>query len=414
VAPHQLQVAESFVRGREIGTASDRLLDTLAGDGEILHRQVCPRRQAQELRVAGVPLEADIAQFRRHKQVAGTKMLEGFFELLFLAHRESSPHGPAERQTILVSAGRRHYLCRPFESASAALRTFRDAVRHQDFAVSAEIYLRPETDAAALKLQAGVLKNHVDGILLTDNQYGKLHMSTIAAAGILLGIGVDPVVQLSSRNRNRIALVSDLLGAAAIGVTSLLLVAGEKAPEGFRPRPKRVLDLSAADLIRTAKTINKDEKLLSRPEFLIGGAVTPVMPRPNWKPKKLLEKIDAGAAFLLTHLCMDLELLRRYARYLVDHKMIRRTGVIVSVAILESSADATWLRDNRPNVMLPDAILERLDAAQDPAAEGIRICGETIAALRKIPGIDGVNVMASRDLKTIPAALAAAGIDSRD
>lgn len=280
--------------------------------------------------------------------------------------------------------------------------------------MSAEIYLRPETDAASLKLQAGVLKNHVDGILLTDNQYGQLHMSTIAAAGILLGIGVDPVVQLSSRNRNRIALVSDLLGAAAIGVTSLLLVAGEKAPEGFRPRPKRVLDLSAADLIRTAKTINKDEKLLSRPEFLIGGAVTPVMPRPNWKPKKLLEKIDAGAAFLLTHLCMDLDLLRRYARYLVDHKMIRRTGVIVSVAILESSGDATWLRENRPNVMLPDAILERLDAAQDPGAEGIRICGETIAALRKIPGIDGVNIMASRDLKTIPAALAAAGIDSRD
>jgi methylenetetrahydrofolate reductase (NADPH) len=294
------------------------------------------------------------------------------------------------------------------------LRTFRDSVRQKDFAVLGEIFLRPEADAESLRAQADILKDHVDGILLTDNQYGRLHMSPIAAASILLGIGVDPVVQLTSRNRNRIALVSELLGAAAIGVSSLLLVAGEKAPEGFKPRPKRVLDLSATELIRTARTINNDEKLKERPDFLIGGAVTPVMPRSNWKPKKLLEKIDAGAAFLQTHLCMDIDLLRRYARYLVENKMIQRTSVIVSVAVLESSEDGKWLRDNRPNVMLPDAILERIDAAPDPGVEGIRICAETIAALTKIPGIDGVNVMASRDLKTIPAALDAAGIEPRD
>lgn len=294
------------------------------------------------------------------------------------------------------------------------MRTFRDAVRSRDFAVSAEIHLRPETDAESLRLQAGVLRNHVDGILLTDNQYGLLHMSTIAAASILLGIGVDPIVQLTSRNRNRIALVSDMLGAAAIGVTSLLLVAGEKAPKGFKPRPKRVLDLNATEFIRTARTINNDEKLARPPDFLIGGAVTPVMPKPNWKPKKLLDKIDAGASFLQTHLCMDVALLRHYARYLVDNKLIRRTSIIASVAIIESSQDALWLRENRPNVMLPDTLLKRLDAAADPGAEGIRICGETIAVLKDIPGIDGVNIMASRDLQSIPAALAAAGIGGRE
>lgn len=338
-------------------------------------------------------------------------MLSDLVQLFFATHARSSTHGPEERQIILVSASRRHYLGRPFDPASGVLRTFRNAVRHADFAVSAEIHLRPETDAESLHVQADILKDHVDAILLTDNQYGQLHLSPIAAASVLLGTGIDAIVQLTSRNRNRIALVSDMLGAAAVGVTSLLLVAGEKAPKGFKPRPKRVLDLSATDLIRTAKTINNDEKLAHPPDFLIGGAVTPVMPRANWKPKKLLEKIDAGAAFVQTHLCMDIDLLRRYARYLVDHQLIRRTSIIVSLAVLDSSDDAAWLKENRPNVMLPDAIVERLDAARNPAAEGIRICGETIAALQEIPGIDGVNIMASRNLDSIPAALAAGGID---
>ncbi|SVD55075.1 uncharacterized protein METZ01_LOCUS407929, partial [marine metagenome] len=178
------------------------------------------------------------------------------------------------------------------------MKTFRHAIRNSDFAVSAEIYLRPETDAASLQAQADTLKNSVDGILLTDNQYGQLHLSTTAAAAILLDQGVDPIVQLTSRNRNRIALVSDLLGAATIGVTSLMLVAGERAPEQFQPRPKPVLDVNAVDLIRIANTLNADENLTVKPDFLIGGVVTPVMPKPDWKAKQLREKVDAGAHYL--------------------------------------------------------------------------------------------------------------------
>jgi len=288
------------------------------------------------------------------------------------------------------------------------LKTFKDAVRHKDFAVSAEIYLRPESDAASVLEQAGVLRECVDGILLTDNQFGQVHMSTIAAASILLSAGVDPIVQLTSRNRNRIALVSDLLGAAALGVTSLLLVAGEKAPKEFRPRPKPVLDLRATDLILTAATIRNDEKLKAPPDFFIGGVITPVLPGPRWTPKKLLEKIDAGAQFVQTHICMDVDLLRGYMKRLIGNKLIQRTSVIVAVAVIESADDARWLCENRPNVMLPDDIVERLEQADDPRAEGIAICAETIRALREIPGIDGVSIMATRDLSSIPAAVRAA------
>jgi methylenetetrahydrofolate reductase (NADPH) len=240
-----------------------------------------------------------------------------------------------------------------------------------------------------------------------------VHLSTIAAASILLHAGIDPIVQLTSRNRNRIALVSELLGAAVLGVTSLLLVAGEKAPKEFRPRPKPVLDLRATDLILTATTIRNDEKLKSPPDFFIGGVVTPVMPGPRWTPKKLLEKIDAGAQFVQTHICMDVDLLRGYMKRLIGKKLIQRTSVIVAVAVIESADDARWLCENRPNVMLPGNIVTRLEQADDPRAEGIAICAETIRALREIPGIDGVSIMATRDLSSIPAAVLAARLDRK-
>jgi methylenetetrahydrofolate reductase (NADPH) len=290
------------------------------------------------------------------------------------------------------------------------LKSFRKAIRNNDFAVSAEIYLRPDSSADTLRAQAALIRDAVDGILLTDNQYGQLHMSTLTAAGILMNDGVDTIVQMTSRNRNRIALLSDLLGAAAIGVSSLLLVAGERAPAGFKPRPKPVLDLNAIDLIRTAATINQDETLQTRPDFLIGGVATPVAPGPGWQPKKLLDKIEAGAQFVQTHICMDLVILESYMRHLVSRKLIQRTSVVGAVAVLESVEDVKWLKENRPSVMLPDALLQRLAQTKNPREEGIDICAETIQAMQKIPGIDGVSIMASRELVSIREVARRAGL----
>lgn len=291
------------------------------------------------------------------------------------------------------------------------MKTFRGAVRKADFAIAAEIYLRPETDAESVKAQARVLKDVVDGILLTDNQYGQLHMSTLVAASILLGIGVDPIVQITSRSRNRIALISDLLGASALGVTSLLLGAGERAPKGFKPRPKPVLDLSATELIQMATLMKSDERFDKPPDFFVGGLVTPVAPGKQWKPAKLQEKIDAGAQFVQTHICMNVDVLRRYMQRLVRDKLIQKTSVIAAVAVLESADDARWLKDNRPNILIPPGMIERLARARDPKEEGILVCAEVINALTEIPGIAGVNIMASRDLASIPQAIRAAGLE---
>jgi methylenetetrahydrofolate reductase (NADPH) len=292
------------------------------------------------------------------------------------------------------------------------LRTFKNAIQNSDFAVSAEVYLRTETDADALRIQADVLRDHVDGILLTDNQFGQLHMSPIVAAAILLEHGVDPIVQMASRNRNRLALLSDLLGAGVLGVSSLLLVAGERAPKNLTPRPKPVLDVSAVELIRTANAVKADEKLTVSPDFLVGGVVTPVLPKPDWKAKQFRDKVDAGAQFLQTHICMDLRLLERYLKHLVAKKLIRRVSLIGAVAVVADADDAIWLRENRPNVMLPEEFIGRLQNASDPRREGIQIAAETIRAMRDIPGIAGVSLMATRDLAAIPEVIEAAGLNA--
>lgn len=290
------------------------------------------------------------------------------------------------------------------------MKTFKDAVQTKDFAIAAEVFLRPETDARSLCEQARLLDDVADAILLTDNQYGQLHLSTIAAASILLDAGIDPIVQMACRNRNRIALISDMLGAAAIGVTSLLLLAGERAPPELNPRPKPVLDLAAVDLIRTAAKLKLDERLGYCPDFLVGGIVTPLIPKASWKATKLTEKIEAGAQFVQTHICMDMRVLNAYMKHLVERKFIRRTSVIASVAVLESAEDAEWLRENRQSANIPDQVVDRLRSASDPKAEGIRICAETLQAIAEIPGMAGANIMATRDLETIPEVIRAAGV----
>ena len=290
------------------------------------------------------------------------------------------------------------------------MKSFKEALRTRDFSITAEINLRADTDAASLSGLAERLKHDVDAILLTDNQFGQLHMSTIAAASILLAADVDPIVQLTCRNRNRVALLSDLLGAAALGVTSLLLVTGERAPRGFRPRPKPVLDMSVTELISTAANLSSDEQLGCRPDFLVGSVSTPIRPKAAWKARKLTEKIDAGAQFVQTHICMDLEVLRAYMNHLVTRKFIRRTSVIGAVAVLESAEDARRLMDSRRNVNIDKQLLDRLSAADDPRAEGMRICAETLKAMAAIPGLAGANIVAARDISAIPEVIRMAGI----
>ncbi len=285
------------------------------------------------------------------------------------------------------------------------MNTFRNALREKDFVITAEIFLRPESSAEMIAAQIRVLKPHVDGVLVTDNQEGQLHLSPLAAASLVMAGGVDPVVQLACRNRNRIALLADLLGAAALGVSSLILIRGNRVPSGFRPRPRAVFDVDAAELIAMACKIKADVNLPTLPDLLVGSVVTPHVPQPGWIPEKLTIKADAGAQFVLTHICMDIPLLREYMKHLVASGLLRRLSVIVTLAVLGSADDARWLCRNRPNTQIPEGLIKRLDEAVDAEQEGIAICAEQLRELAEIPGISGAHLFPTRNLEAIPAAI---------
>jgi methylenetetrahydrofolate reductase (NADPH) len=290
------------------------------------------------------------------------------------------------------------------------LKTFKEASRITDFAISSEIFLKPETTAEMIREAANLLREHVSGVLITDNQFGNIHMSTIAAASLLISNGADPIVQLACRNRNRIALLSELLGAAAIGVTSLMLIRGNRVPDGFNPRPKAVFDIDATELIATASNMKNDDRLRVMPDFFIGGLVTPHAPKAGWNPEKLKKKADAGAQFMQTHVCMSIPLLRNYMKHLVANGLLRRLSVFVALAIPSSADDARWLCENRPNINIPGDIIRRIGQAADPEQESVRICAEQLQELAEIPGVAGAHLVATRNLATIPAAIEASGV----
>jgi|TARA_B110000914_G_C15483590_1_gene456915 methylenetetrahydrofolate reductase (NADPH) len=290
------------------------------------------------------------------------------------------------------------------------LKTFNKALNTQDFCITSEIFLRPDTNEAAIQVQADILRESVDAVLVTDNQSGQLHMSSVSAGILLQKANIDPIVQLSCRNRNRISLLSDLLGCAALGISNLMLTRGDKIPLEFKPRPKAIMDVNATELIALANNIKQDEILPSLNEFLLGGVVTAFSPKQGWVAKNLTEKIDAGAQFIISHTCLDLDIIKIYMQRLVETQLLRRMHLIIGTAILKSPDDARWLRENRPNVIIPIDAVERLEKASDPNQEGIKMCAEQLKELSNIPGISGAHIIAANSVLNIPDAVALSGI----
>ena len=290
------------------------------------------------------------------------------------------------------------------------MKTFNNAINNQDFSITSEIFLRPDTDEEAIRVQADILRDSVDAVLITDNQSGQLHMSSVAAGILLKAANIDPIVQLSCRNRNRISLLSDLLGCAALGISNLMLTRGDRVPLEFKPRPQAIMDVNATELIALANNIKQDEVLPSLNEFLLGGVVTPIIPKEGWPAKNLTKKVDAGAQFMITHTCLDMNIIKTYMKRLVATQLLRRMHLIAGIAILKSPEDARWLRENRPNVNIPINAVERLKKVSDPVKEGIKMCAEHLRELSEIPGISGAHIIATNSVLNIPEAVALSGI----
>ncbi|MFZ5789539.1 MAG: methylenetetrahydrofolate reductase [Pseudomonadota bacterium] len=258
-------------------------------------------------------------------------------------------------------------------------------------------------DAAALEpvlARAACLKGLVDAVNVTDGAGAKAHMSALAAAAILARAGIEPVLQLTARDRNRMALQADMLGAAALGVPNLLCLKGDDPAKGDQPETKPVFDLDGRGLIETARLLRDEgrfpsgRKIEPAPRFLIGATDAPVEPGAGWKPVALAAKIEAGADFVQTQFCFDMGLLRRYLAALGDHGLAARVPILVGIGPLASGRAARWMREKLPGVQLPEALVDRLERAADPAAEGRRICAELLEELAEIEGVAGAHLMA--------------------
>lgn len=290
------------------------------------------------------------------------------------------------------------------------MSTFEAVLNTSDFVVTSEVLLGARSGREHISEHAELLRNRVDAVLATDNQSGRLHLSSLATAVLLQQAGIEPIMQLGCRNRNRIALLGDLLGAHALGLRNFQLVRGERVPEGFKPRPKAELDVTATELMAMADRLQDGEGAIRLPGLFLGGVTTARVPQPDWPARKLVEKVDAGARFILTHTCMDIDIIRQYCAHLVAMKLTHRTRFIVAIAILSSAQDARWLRANKPNTTLPQSVVDRLASHPEPRAEGIAIAVKLLRELMQTPGVSGAHVYAPTDLTTIPEVLEMAGL----
>jgi methylenetetrahydrofolate reductase (NADPH) len=281
------------------------------------------------------------------------------------------------------------------------------------FALTAEITPPASCDLVDLVAKAAPLKDLADAVNVTDGAGARAHLESTVAASTLLQHGIEPILQLNCRDRNRIGLQSQLLGAAALGITNLLVLKGDDPSKGDQPEAKAVFDLDAAGLAATAVAIRDrgelphGRKVGGSAPFFVGVADAPIDPPPGWEPASLRKKLESGAQFAQTQFCMDAGILRRYLARLEECGMGRRPHLLVGVAPLASAKSARWIKTHLFGAIIPEWIVDRLDRAGDPLAEGRAICVDLLKEYAQIPGVSGAHLMAPLNEQAIPPVIEA-------
>jgi methylenetetrahydrofolate reductase (NADPH) len=229
-----------------------------------------------------------------------------------------------------------------------------------------------------------------------------------------LEAGIEPILQFTCRDRNRIALQSELMSAAAIGIRNLLILRGDNPEAGDQPDAKPVFDLDTRELLKTARLLREKNELPSgrrvrgAAPFLLGAADNPIDPPPGWEPKGLLAKIEAGAQFSQTQFCMDPKIVRKYMLRLAEHGITSKLSTLIGIVPLRSAKSARWIKEKLGGAIIPDDVIERMESAANPSEEGRRICLELIAELATIPHVAGCHIMAPGNDSIVPGIISAA------
>ena len=286
-----------------------------------------------------------------------------------------------------------------------------------EFVVTAEITPPVSTDPAEFLQRAMPLKDLVTAINVTDGAGAKVHLSSLVASHFLVQAGIEPIFQMTCRDRNRLALQGDLIGASALGIHNILVLAGDDPKLGDQPEAKPVFDLNSRDLMLMAHRMRTEGKLPTGVEIkhgvklVIGAADVPQDPTPDWNPKGLFAKAEAGADFVQTQFCMDIGVVRRYAARLLELGFSK--PILIGVAPIPSAKSARWMREKLFGTQIPDSIVERLEKAAEPKEEGAKICIELLQQLAEVPGIAGAHVMAPQNFSQIPRVIADSGVTRR-
>jgi methylenetetrahydrofolate reductase (NADPH) len=290
-----------------------------------------------------------------------------------------------------------------------------DALRSGRFAVTAEIGPPRGADVAEIRESAAVLRGWVDAANVTDNQGAQVRVSSLAGSAVALAEDLEPVMQMTCRDRNRIALQSDLLSAGALGVPNLVLMTGDRPEQGDHADAAAVFDLTSRTLMTTARRLRDEGMLLSGrrvdppPRFLLGAVDNPAGP-----PDRLEQKVADGAQFVQTQFVFDVADLEAWMVRVRDRGLHERCGILAGVGPVRSLRALEFLA-GIPGVVIPEAFARRLRGVPPDrvAAEGMAACAETVAALREVPGLAGVHVMAVGYERGVPEILAAAGLEPR-
>jgi methylenetetrahydrofolate reductase (NADH) len=293
---------------------------------------------------------------------------------------------------------------------------FERVLRAGAFAVTAELSPPDSADPEDVYTRARVFDGRVDAINATDGSGANCHMSSVAVCALLTRVGYSPILQISCRDRNRIAIQGEILGAAAMGVANLLCLTGDGVQAGDHPQAKPVFDLDCMSLVEIAKRLRDEGKfesgrsLTTRPKMFLGAVENPFALPYDWRPLRLAKKIAAGAQFIQTQYCFDVPLLRQFMTRLDDLGLLERVFILVGVGPLPSAKTAQWLRHHVAGVHIPDAVVERLAHAEKPKAEGRKICVELIQEIREIKGVSGVHMMAYRQEEAVAEVIDASGV----
>jgi methylenetetrahydrofolate reductase (NADPH) len=292
--------------------------------------------------------------------------------------------------------------------------TFQEKLRARRFVITAEVTPPVSIDLGELLAKALPLKGLADAVNVTDGAGARPHLGAVTAATLLVEQGIEPVLQLTCRDRNRIALQSDLLSAAASRIRNLLMLRGDDPSAGDQPDAMPVFDLDPRSLLETARRLRDSgelptgRKVNGRIDFFLGSADNPIDPPPGWRPTGLLAKVAAGAQFAQTQFCMDTGVARRYMARLAETGVTERLSVLIGIVPFRSAKSARWIKEKLFGSVIPDALIQRMERASDPLAEGRRICIEMASELADVAHVSGVHIMAPGNESSVPEVIKAA------